>query len=52
LWRDAGPTLVERRPVLLAWVAAAPPPPLPHRLAALELARVARNYRINVEVAP
>jgi hypothetical protein len=46
------PTLAERKPVLEAWLAAAPPQPLPRRLAALELARIARNYRINVEVGP
>jgi hypothetical protein len=51
-WRDAGPTLAERLPVLLAWLAAAPLPPLPRQLAAVELARIARNYRINVEVGP
>jgi hypothetical protein len=46
----AGPTLAERRPVLEAWLTAAPEPPLPRRLAALELARIARNHGIEVEV--
>jgi hypothetical protein len=50
LWRDAGPTLAERLPVLEAWLATAPPPPLPRRLAALELARIARNHGITVTV--
>jgi hypothetical protein len=47
---NAGPTLAERKPVLEAWLAAAPPPPLPRRLAALELARIARNHAIMVEI--
>jgi hypothetical protein len=51
-WRDAGPTLAERKPVLEAWLAAAPLPPLPRRLAAVELARIARNQGIAVEVGP
>jgi hypothetical protein len=51
-WRDAGPTLAERKPVLEAWLATAPPQPLPRWLAALELARIARNHGIKVEVTP
>jgi hypothetical protein len=52
LWRDAGPTLAERKPVLLAWLAAAPPQPLPRRLAAVELRRIAANYRLVLEIEP
>jgi hypothetical protein len=51
-WCAAGATLAERKPVLEAWLAAAPPPPLPRRLHALELARIARNYGIVLEVEP
>jgi hypothetical protein len=49
-WRDAGPTLAEREPVLLAWLAAAPQPPLPRRLAAVELRRIAAQHGITVEM--
>ena len=49
-WRTAGPTLAEREPVLRAWLAAAPPQPLPRGLPAVELARIARNHGITVEV--
>ena len=42
----------DREPVLRAWLAAAPPQPLPRRLAAVELARIARNHGITVEIAP
>jgi hypothetical protein len=49
-WIGAGPTLTERLPVLEAWLTVAPPPPLPRRLAAVELARIARNHGIMVEV--
>jgi hypothetical protein len=51
-WQQAGPTLAERLPVLEAWLALAPPQPLPRQLAALELARIARQHGIAVEVAP
>jgi hypothetical protein len=50
LWCMAGPTLADREPVLRAWLASAPPPPLPWRWAAVELARIARNHGIEVEV--
>jgi hypothetical protein len=40
LWRTAGPALTDRLPVAEAWVAAAPPQPLPRCLAAVELRRV------------
>jgi hypothetical protein len=49
-WCMAGPTLSDREPVLLAWLATAPPQPLPRRLAAVELARIARQHGIAVEV--
>jgi hypothetical protein len=52
LWRDAGSTLAGRKPVLEAWFATAPPPPLPRRLAAVELRRIAQQHGIEVEVAP
>jgi hypothetical protein len=51
-WRKAGPALVERLPVLEAWLAAAPPQPLPRRFAAVELARIARQHGIVVEIEP
>jgi hypothetical protein len=51
-WRTAGPTLTEREPVLRAWIAAAPPQPLPRCYAAVELVRIARNHGITVEIAP
>jgi hypothetical protein len=49
-WRDAGPTLAERKSVLEAWLAAAPPQPLPRRLAAIELRRIAAQHGLVVEV--
>jgi hypothetical protein len=51
-WRQVGPTLPEREPVVRAWLAAAPPQPLSRRLAAIELARIAREHGIVVEVEP
>jgi hypothetical protein len=51
-WRTAGPTLADREHVVRAWLAAAPPEPLPRGLPAVELARIARNHGIVVEVAP
>jgi hypothetical protein len=51
-WRKAGLTLSDREPVLRAWLAAAPPPPLPRCLAGVELARIARNHAITVEIEP
>jgi hypothetical protein len=50
-WGRAGPALIDRLPVLEAWIASAPPQPLPRCLAALELARIAREHGITVEVA-
>jgi hypothetical protein len=44
------PTLADREPVLLVWLATAPPPPLPRRFAALELVWIAREHGITVEV--
>jgi hypothetical protein len=51
LWRKAGP-LAEREPMLRAWLAVAPPQPLPRRLAAVELARIAREHGIEVKLQP
>jgi hypothetical protein len=52
IWRRriAGPTLLDREPVLRAWLAATPPQPLPRCLAAVELARIAREHGITVEI--
>jgi hypothetical protein len=50
-WRQAGPALPEREPVVRAWLAAAPSPPLPRTLAALELRRLAREHGLSVAVA-
>jgi hypothetical protein len=50
LWRIAGPPLAAREPVVRAWIVAAPEPPLPRCLAALELARIARQHGLTVEV--
>jgi hypothetical protein len=36
--------------VLRAWLAAVPPGPLPRRLAALELRRIAAQHGIEVEI--
>jgi hypothetical protein len=44
------PSLPERKPVVRVWLAAAPPQPLPRRLATVELARIAREHGITVEV--
>ena len=52
LWRTAGPALTDRLPVVRAWIAAAPPQPLPRRLAAVELRRIARQHGLMVELAP
>jgi hypothetical protein len=46
----AGATVAEREPVVRAWIASAPPGPLPRGLPAVELARIARNHGIEVEV--
>jgi hypothetical protein len=51
LWRTAGPALTDRERVARAWIAAAPPQPLPRTLAAVELCRIAARHRISVEVA-
>jgi hypothetical protein len=51
-WWTAGATLTNREPVLRAWLAAAPSQPLPRCLAAVELARIARNHGLVVEVEP
>jgi hypothetical protein len=51
LWRIAGPTLATREPIVRAWIGAAPEQPLPRCLAALELARVARQHGLTIEVA-
>jgi hypothetical protein len=51
-WRQTGPTLPEREPVLHAWLAAAPSPPLPRTLAALELRRLAREHGLSVAIMP
>jgi hypothetical protein len=48
-WRKAG-ALADRRPVLEAWLAAAPPQPLPRCLASVELARLAREHGVEVEL--
>jgi hypothetical protein len=37
--------------VLQAWIAAAPPGPLPRCLAALELRRIAAQHGIEIEIA-
>jgi ferredoxin len=50
-WCRPGPTLADREPVLRAWLTAAPPQPLPRCLAAVELARIARQHGITAEVA-
>jgi hypothetical protein len=50
LWRRAGLTLPERKPALEAWLASAPSQPLPRCLAALELARIARQHGVTVEL--
>jgi hypothetical protein len=47
-----GATLADREPIARAWLAAAPPEPVPYRLAALELRRIAREHGIEVELAP
>jgi hypothetical protein len=44
------PTLADREPVLRAWLAAAPPQPLPRCLAVVELAHIARHHGIVAEV--
>jgi hypothetical protein len=49
LWRAAGP-LADRRPVVEAWIAAAPAQPLPRTLAAVELARIAREHDLVIEI--
>lgn len=49
-WQKAGPTLAEREPVVRAWIASTPPGPLPRGLPATELARIARNHGIELEV--
>jgi hypothetical protein len=41
-----GPILPKRKPVLEVWLAAAPKQPLPRRLAAVELVRIAREHRL------
>lgn len=51
LWRDAGLPLAKREPIVRAWLAAAPPEPLPPGLASVELRRIARNHGIVVKVA-
>jgi hypothetical protein len=51
-WMKGGPTLPAREPVIRAWIAAAPPQPLPRRLASIELRRIAAQHAITVEVAP
>jgi hypothetical protein len=51
LWRTAGPALADRKPVVRAWLAMAPSQPLPRTLAAIELARIAAQHGLVVEVA-
>jgi hypothetical protein len=51
-WREAGPTLPDRLPVARAWITAAPSPPLPRCLAAVELRRIAAQHGGAVKIAP